>query len=90
MDVICGRKTVGRTTGELLANGRPISKSSWSRVVSRTQLTVTRHHSAGCDGSAHNFFPPFISSSCLQRSTQPLVGHLTGYMMVAKVLIVLL
>lgn len=34
MDVICGRKTVGRTTGELLANGRPISKSSWSRVVS--------------------------------------------------------
>lgn len=34
MDVVCGRKTVGRTTGRLLANGRPIVKSSWSRVVS--------------------------------------------------------
>lgn len=33
MDVICGRKTVGRTSGQLLANGRPIVKASWSRVV---------------------------------------------------------
>jgi ABC-type multidrug transport system ATPase subunit len=33
MDVICGRKTVGRTTGHLLVNGQPIVKSSWSRVV---------------------------------------------------------
>ncbi|KAF6263806.1 ABC-2 type transporter-domain-containing protein [Scenedesmus sp. NREL 46B-D3] len=33
MDVICGRKTVGRTTGHLLVNGLPIVKSSWSRVV---------------------------------------------------------
>lgn len=33
MDVICGRKTVGRTTGRLLVNGRPLVKSSWSRVV---------------------------------------------------------
>lgn len=42
MDVICGRKTVGRTTGELLANGRPISKSSWSRVVrNRTEHCLT-------------------------------------------------
>lgn len=35
MDCICGRKTVGRITGQLLANGRPVEKSSWSRVVSR-------------------------------------------------------
>eukprot|EP00878_Enallax_costatus_P039821 GHUV01045738.1.p1 GENE.GHUV01045738.1~~GHUV01045738.1.p1 ORF type:complete len:521 (+),score=145.25 GHUV01045738.1:208-1563(+) len=33
MDVICGRKTVGRTTGSLLVNGQPLVKSSWSRVV---------------------------------------------------------
>jgi ABC-type multidrug transport system ATPase subunit len=43
MDVICGRKTVGRTTGELLANGRPISKSSWSRVV-RSRPQHCRHN----------------------------------------------
>lgn len=33
MDVICGRKTVGRTTGQLLVNGRPLVKGAWARVV---------------------------------------------------------
>jgi ABC-type multidrug transport system ATPase subunit len=33
MDVICGRKTVGRATGQLLANGRPIQPAAWARAV---------------------------------------------------------
>jgi hypothetical protein len=33
MDVICGRKTVGRTTGRLMINGRRLVKAPWSRVV---------------------------------------------------------
>jgi hypothetical protein len=45
MDVICGRKTVGRTTGDLLANGRPICKSTWSRVVSSQHHG---HHQLAC------------------------------------------
>lgn len=34
MDVIAGRKTVGRITGDILVNGRPKQQSSWARQVS--------------------------------------------------------
>ncbi|WIA20601.1 hypothetical protein OEZ85_004985 [Tetradesmus obliquus] len=33
MDVIAGRKTVGRITGDILVNGRPKQQSSWARQV---------------------------------------------------------
>jgi hypothetical protein len=33
LDVICGRKTVGRVSGKLLTNGRPVKQASWSRVL---------------------------------------------------------
>jgi ABC-type transport system involved in cytochrome bd biosynthesis fused ATPase/permease subunit len=36
MDVIAGRKTVGRITGDILVNGRPKQQSSWARQVGRT------------------------------------------------------
>lgn len=33
MDVIAGRKTVGRITGDILVNGRPKQQASWARQV---------------------------------------------------------
>lgn len=33
MDVIAGRKTVGRITGDILVNGKPKSQNSWARQV---------------------------------------------------------
>mmetsp|Transcript_33340 Transcript_33340/g.83541 ORF Transcript_33340/g.83541 Transcript_33340/m.83541 type:complete len:1541 (-) Transcript_33340:49-4671(-) len=32
MDVVAGRKTVGRITGDILVNGRPKEQSTWARV----------------------------------------------------------
>ena len=32
MDVIAGRKTVGRITGSILVNGQPKEQRSWARV----------------------------------------------------------
>ncbi len=31
MDVVAGRKTVGRTTGSILVNGTPKTQGSWAR-----------------------------------------------------------
>ena len=33
MDVVAGRKTVGRISGEVMINGHPKEQSSWSRVM---------------------------------------------------------
>jgi ABC-type multidrug transport system ATPase subunit len=32
MDVIAGRKTVGRITGQILVNGQPKQQRAWARV----------------------------------------------------------
>jgi ABC-type multidrug transport system ATPase subunit len=32
MDVIAGRKTVGRITGSILVNGQPKEQRSWARI----------------------------------------------------------
>jgi ABC-type transport system involved in cytochrome bd biosynthesis fused ATPase/permease subunit len=40
MDVIAGRKTVGRITGDILVNGRPKQQSSWARQVGAMACVV--------------------------------------------------
>jgi ABC-type nitrate/sulfonate/bicarbonate transport system ATPase subunit len=40
MDVIAGRKTVGRITGDILVNGRPKQQSSWARMVGVVALRI--------------------------------------------------
>jgi ABC-type Mn2+/Zn2+ transport system ATPase subunit/ABC-type multidrug transport system permease subunit len=32
MDVVCGRKTIGHISGEILINGHPVDKASWPRM----------------------------------------------------------
>jgi ABC-type glutathione transport system ATPase component len=47
MDVIAGRKTVGRITGDILVNGRPKQQSSWARRVGGDlQLVMTAYCAA--------------------------------------------
>lgn len=33
MDVIAGRKTIGRIEGEVFVNGKPKEQNTWSRIV---------------------------------------------------------
>jgi ABC-type multidrug transport system ATPase subunit len=39
MDVLAGRKTVGRITGDILINGRPKEQSTWARVCGYVEQT---------------------------------------------------
>ena len=42
MDVVAGRKTVGRISGEILVNGHPKNQKTWSRVVGYVEQDI-RH-----------------------------------------------
>lgn len=41
MDVIAGRKTVGRVTGDIMVNGAPKHQSSWARQVGYVEQVRT-------------------------------------------------
>ena len=41
MDVICGRKSGGKITGDILINGHPKDNQSFSRVMGCVHLTLT-------------------------------------------------
>lgn len=74
MDVIAGRKTVGRITGEIFVNGKPKDQNSWSRMMGYVEQVGGLGHSRfnsiiKCNRSA---LPAvFIFSCCKQISMLP-------------------
>lgn len=40
MDVIAGRKTVGRITGDIMVNGKPKEQATWARQVGYVEQVI--------------------------------------------------
>jgi len=66
MDVVAGRKTIGKIRGDIIVNGHPVNQASWSRVVGYVEQQDIHTPSAtvieSLQTSARLRLPPSISN----------------------------
>jgi hypothetical protein len=74
MDVIAGRKTVGRIEGDIFVNGKPKDQNTWARCTGYVEQV--RPRALMCDNHARSFHdsssPLMAASSAWLPPLQPL------------------
>ena len=63
MDVICGRKTGGKLTGDILVNGHPKHQQAFARVMGCVRVAIVSVF-------FRQYTPTELSRFCLRRQTR--------------------